>query len=302
MTVATEIAALLDAYEIGSDDLRRIRAFGALVRPRLAEYVTLFYGWLAGQPEFEVHFADRHRLERVQRLQTDYWADFFEATVDDRYFARRDHIGEAHARIGLPLPVYFAAMNKSLIILTERLYDGGLDAWEYAESVRAIVKLIHLDTAIIVETYSRLTSKKIADQSQALMEMSTPVTLIWEGILMLPVVGLIDSRRAQDIRTAMLSKIAETRSRVFILDISGVAVVDTAVADHLIKITKSTKLMGCDCTVSGVSPSIAETMVDLGIDVGDVRTTSTLRDALEDAFVRLGVDLHQRHAAAPRGE
>jgi rsbT co-antagonist protein RsbR len=79
-----------------------------------------------------------------------------------------------------------------------------------------------------------------------------------------------------------------------------VAVVDTAVANHLIKMTKATKLMGCDCTVSGLSPAIAETMVDLGIDVGDVRTTSTLRDALEDAFSRLGVDLH-KHLATPAG-
>jgi rsbT co-antagonist protein RsbR len=301
MPESAEVASLLSAYEIGPNDLERIRAFGELVQPRLGEYVDLFYGWLASQPEFQVHFADAHRLARVQRLQMDYWHDFFKADVDDRYLERRTHLGEAHARIGLPLPVYFAAMNKSLIILTERLYDGSLDAATYAEAVRAVAKLVHFDTAIVVETYSRMTSKKIADQSQALMEMSTPVTVIWEGILMLPVVGLIDSRRAQDIRTAMLSKIAETRSRVFILDISGVAVVDTAVANHLIKMTKATKMMGCDCTVSGLSPAIAETIVDLGIDVGDIRTTSTLRDALEDAFSRLGVDLHRRHAAPAGG-
>ena len=301
MPKAGDITALLAAYEIGSGDLERIRAFGELVRPRLSEYVDEFYAWLGTQPEFQVHFADAHRLERVQRLQMDYWSDFFAATVDDTYLARRTHVGEAHARIGLPLPVYFVAMNKSLIILTERLYDDSLDTEAYADVVRSVTKLMHLDTAIVVETYSRITSAKIADQSQALMEMSTPVTMIWEGILMLPVVGLIDSRRAQDIRGAMLSKIAETRSRVFILDISGVAVVDTAVANHLIKMTKATKLMGCDCTVSGLSPAIAETMVDLGIDVGDIRTTSTLRDALEDAFIRLGVDLHQRPVALQLG-
>jgi len=108
---------------------------------------------------------------------------------------------------------------------------------------------------------------------------------------MLPVVGIIDSRRAQDIMAAMLAKIAETRSRVIILDISGVAVVDTAVANHLIKITKATRLMGCECTISGVSPAIAQTIVELGIDVGDVKTTATLQDSLVDAFKRTGTVL-----------
>jgi rsbT co-antagonist protein RsbR len=109
--------------------------------------------------------------------------------------------------------------------------------------------------------------------------------------VVLPVVGIIDSRRAQDIMAAMLAKIAETRSRVIILDISGVAVVDTAVANHLIKITKATRLMGCECTISGVSPAIAQTIVELGIDVGDVKTTATLQDSLVDAFKRTGTVL-----------
>jgi rsbT co-antagonist protein RsbR len=116
------------------------------------------------------------------------------------------------------------------------------------------------------------------------MEMSTPVTQIWEGILLLPLVGLIDSKRAQDIMNASLAKIAETQARSFILDISGVGVVDTAVANHLIKVTKATRLMGCECAISGVSPAIAQTIVELGIDVGEVKTTANMRDALSAAF------------------
>ncbi len=108
---------------------------------------------------------------------------------------------------------------------------------------------------------------------------------------MLPVVGIIDSQRAQDMMNVMLSRIAETQSKAIILDISGVAVVDTAVANHLIKITKATKLMGCACTISGVSPAIAQTVVELGIDVGEVQTTATLRDALEAAFRDVGATI-----------
>ena len=136
----------------------------------------------------------------------------------------------------------------------------------------------------------KITEAKIDAQHRAMMEMSTPVTAIWNDILLLPIVGFIDSQRAQDVMSAILSKIDETRARVFIMDISGVAVVDTAVANHLIKITKATRLMGCECMISGVSPAIAQTIVDLGIETGDVRTTATLRDALHAAFA-----IHRHH-------
>ena len=144
---------------------------------------------------------------------------------------------------------------------------------------------------IIIQSYEQLSNETIAAQSKALMEMSTPVTQIWNGILLLPVVGIIDSKRAQDIMNATLKKISETQARSFILDISGVAVVDTAVANHLIKITKATRLMGCESTISGVSPAIAQTIVDLGIDVGKIKTTANMKAALAGAFEKLGMEI-----------
>ena len=119
------------------------------------------------------------------------------------------------------------------------------------------------------------------------------MTAIWQGILLLPIVGIIDSGRAQDIMNAMLTAISETQSRVIIMDISGVAVVDTQVANHMIQITKATRLMGCESTISGLSPSIAETIVQLGIDVGKVKTTATLKDALSSAFRRIGMAIRE---------
>jgi rsbT co-antagonist protein RsbR len=285
---------LLKLYEITPEDLESIRAFGKLVTPRLDEYVDGFYGWMRTLPEFHEYFSDPHKLTQVQKLQVEYWRDFFRAIVDDGYLERRRVVGEVHARIGLPLPTYFAAMNLSLKLLTETMYDGSLPHMEYVNAVRAMIKLLHLDTAIVVETFSIRTNRVIAEQSQTLLAMSTPVTAIWDGILMLPVVGIIDSKRAQDIMNAMLSMIKEAKAKVFILDISGVAVVDTAVANHLIKITKATKLMGCECTISGVSPAIAQTVVELGIEVGNVSTTANLRDALTYAFRKTGLEIRRQ--------
>jgi rsbT co-antagonist protein RsbR len=282
---------LTDLYGLSAKDLRLVEEFGRIIAPRMDDYIREFYAWMMTQPEFEFYFSDADRLAHVQRLQLDYWRSFFSGRVDDVYVATRREVGEAHARIGLCLATYFAAMNQSLRLLTETLYGGELPPDQYASAIRAVTKLLHLDTAVVVETYMARTNRIIAEQHEALMEMSTPVTEIWTDVLMLPVVGVVDSKRAQDIMTAVLTKIAESHSRFMILDISGVAIMDTAVADHLLRITRATRLMGCVCMISGVSPPIAQTIVSLGIDIGNIRSTATLKDALGLAFAETGVRL-----------
>jgi rsbT co-antagonist protein RsbR len=132
---------------------------------------------------------------------------------------------------------------------------------------------------------------KLQEQSRTILEISTPAIKLWDRIIVLPVVGVIDSLRAQQMMEAMLNKIMQTSSKVIILDIQGVMAVDTAVANHLIKITKATKLMGCRCIISGISPAVSQALVQLGIELGDVVTNSTLQDALADAFHMLNLEV-----------
>ncbi len=136
--------------------------------------------------------------------------------------------------------------------------------------------------------------KKLKEQSQTIMEISTPAIKLWERVVILPVVGVVDSLRAQQMMNTMLAKIMETSAKVIILDIQGVAAVDTAVANHLIKIAKATKLMGCRCIISGISPAVAETLVQLGIELGEIATNSTLQDALSDAFTLMGLEVRSK--------
>lgn len=282
---------LRELYHVTEEDLELLLEYAKIVLPKLDDFIEQFYDWMKTQPEFELYFSDPVTLERVQKQQRHYWHDFFAAEIDESYVHKRKSIGASHARVGLSLPTYVSGMYRSLRIWTDVLYDHSLSLERYARSLKAITKLIMLDTAVVVDTYMRQTHYVIAEQHDSLMQMSTPVTEVWNDILMLPIVGIIDSKRAQDIMTAVLHKIADTHSRSLILDISGVAVVDTAVANHLIKITKATRLMGCTCTISGVSPAIAQTIVELGINVGDIRTTATLKDALRDAFGDMKVAL-----------
>ena len=281
----------IELYKITKDDIGAIRKFGKSVVPNMENHIEAFYVWLRQQPEYEQFFHDEKMRNRVIGMQNAYWKALFEAKLDEAYMRDRRSVGEIHARIGLPLPVYFAAMNTMLELFSSALDESKIAAEDRAKTYRSLTKLIQMDTSIVVETYSQITSETISRQSRSLIAMSTPVTAIWEGVLLLPIVGVVDSQRAQGIMNAMLSKIADTSSKVAILDIAGVAVVDTAVANHLIKITKATKLMGCNCTISGVSPAIAQTIVELGIDVGDVQTMATLRDALGNAFRVIGVSL-----------
>ena len=285
----SRLTTLLKLYSISDDEIEKIHSYGNIVMPKLDEFVKLFYDWLKTQPEFEEFFPDEETLAHVQKMSRGYWKDFFRHDLDGDYLKKRDKIGETHARIGLPLTIYFAAMHRSLKLFTEDLYDDSLSLEDYLAAMRAVTKLVHLDTGLVVETYSRITNEVMMAQSRTLMEMSTPVTQIWQGVLFLPIVGIVDSKRAQEIMNATLTKISQTQSRAFIMDISGVAVVDTAVANYLIKVTNATRLMGCESTISGLSPAIAQTIVELGIDVGKVKTTATMQDALMDAFKRLGL-------------
>jgi rsbT co-antagonist protein RsbR len=133
--------------------------------------------------------------------------------------------------------------------------------------------------------------KRLEEQSNTIRKISTPAIELWDRVLIIPVLGVIDSMRAQQMTDTMLHKIKETSSKVIILDIEGVAAVDTAVANHLIKITKATRLMGCQCIISGISPAVANTIVQLGIDMGDIKTNSTLREALVDSFAMLNLEV-----------
>ncbi len=128
----------------------------------------------------------------------------------------------------------------------------------------------------------------IARQQEEMLELSTPVVKLWDGILALPLIGTLDSARTQVVMESLLSAIIETNSQVAIIDITGVPTVDTLVAQHLIKTITAARLMGADCYLSGIRPAIAQTIVHLGIDLIDVQTKAKLSDAFALALHRMG--------------
>jgi rsbT co-antagonist protein RsbR len=138
------------------------------------------------------------------------------------------------------------------------------------------------------EVYQQIRDDVIRRQQQELLELSTPVVDLWEGILALPLIGTLDSARTQVVMETLLQRIVETGSSLAIIDITGVPTVDTLVAQHLLKTVAAARLMGADCIISGIRPQIAQTIVHLGVDLGGVTTKATLADAFALALRRTG--------------
>jgi rsbT co-antagonist protein RsbR len=139
-----------------------------------------------------------------------------------------------------------------------------------------------------VQEYQKTREHVIVRQQQELLELSTPVVKMWEGVLALPMIGTLDSSRAQVVMESLLQAIVDTGSQIAIIDITGVPTVDTLVAQHLLKTVTAIRLMGADCVISGVRPQIAQTIVQLGVDLQGVTTKATLADALGVALKRSG--------------
>ncbi len=149
------------------------------------------------------------------------------------------------------------------------------------------------------EEFQRQLQDKIRRQQDELLELSTPVVELWQGVLALPLIGTLDSARTQVVLESLLEKIVETRADVAILDITGVPTVDTMVAQHLLKAVTAARLMGTSCIISGIRPSIAQTMVQLGVNLRDVTTKATLADAFAVALTRRGLRIDpDRHDTA----
>jgi rsbT co-antagonist protein RsbR len=147
------------------------------------------------------------------------------------------------------------------------------------------------------EVYQRGREKVIIRQQQELVELSTPVVTLWEGVLALPVIGTLDSARTQVVMENLLQRIVETGAAIAIIDITGVPTVDTLTAQHLLKTVAAARLMGADCIISGIRPQIAQTIVHLGVDLGAVVTKATIADAFSIALRRLGLAVTKVGAA-----
>jgi len=164
----------------------------------------------------------------------------------------------------------------------------GKDAQKLAEGIWSTTQLIDGLGLYTVSAFQQSREEIILRQQEEMLELSTPVVKLWEGVLALPMIGTLDSARTQVVMESLLQRIVETGSEIAIIDITGVPTVDTLVAQHLLKTVTAIRLMGADAIISGIRPQIAQTIVHLGIDLQGITTKATLADALTLAMKRSG--------------
>jgi rsbT co-antagonist protein RsbR len=173
-------------------------------------------------------------------------------------------------------------------LFTQIARELSADAARVADTTWAATELLDRLALLSMEFYLRSREEVIQRQQDEMLELSTPVVELWEGILALPMIGTLDSSRTQVVMETLLQRIVETGAEIAIIDITGVPTVDTLTAQHLLKTVTAARLMGAECIISGIRPQIAQTIVHLGVDLGDVVTKATLGDAFRVALQRSG--------------
>ncbi len=276
-----------DKYFVSAEDLVNIQKAGEIMVMEIQDVFEEFHKWLEQSSEFNEYFTEE-ALEEIKASHWKHWSAFFQGNIDEDYINGRKESGKMYASIGLPLELYYSSLIAFYNYFEQAFIQLEINSFA---TISSFNRIANMDTAIAMNAYNEMVNKTIKDQNDALMEMSTPITQLWNGILLLPLVGIIDSKRAQNIMTTMLQKIIDSQSKAFILDISGIAMLDTAVANYLIKITKATQLMGCRCIISGISGAVAQTIVELGIAIEEVETTGTMQDALDKALTITGAKI-----------
>jgi rsbT co-antagonist protein RsbR len=271
--------------QFGPEDEERLRKLGPVSENYAEAVIESFYQHLLSFDEMKAFFPDGALLARVKARQKAYFLRLTQGNYDLDYVEERLRIGAIHEHIDLPVHFYLSMYNVYLHEVWKHLFE--IDP-EHPDEIMAtffsLMKLTFLDISLAIDTYIDSRERTIkALQQEVIQELSTPVLPFREGMLLLPIIGQIDSQRARQLTEHLLQAIRAYRAKVIVIDITGVATVDSRVANHLVQTVDAARLMGAKVVISGISPEIALTMVTLGIDLGPVDTVGDLRTAIEHA-------------------
>ncbi len=260
----------------------------ALLGALQEEEPKIIEAWLAGLPQLDA--GTRRMLQSAATALVQRLRDILQAGGDAARFETgsewgglRDHLAEfssalaAQGQSAEKTSMFVLALKRPLFpMLQERLAD---DPQALASTLLELSTLVDLLAQHTANTFQAAREQIIRRQQEELLELSTPVIKLWQGVLAVPMIGTLDSNRTQLVMESLLQRIVETGSELAIIDITGVPTVDTLVAQHLMKTVAAIRLMGAECIISGIRPQIAQTIVHLGIDLQGIVTKATLADA-----------------------
>jgi len=279
----------LDFFELKEEDFERLRGLQSFAERWTHEITEGLYELIMGHPDSRTFFPDEATLARVKRMQNAYFLRLFSGNYDLDYVRDRLRVGAAHERIGMPPKSYLGAYNRYLALIHARLLDHFKGSEnEAAVALTSIRKIIFFDMALAIDTYIAAYLETMTRHQAAIRELSTPVIKVHDRILLLPIVGTVDTQRANQIMETVLVQVVEQQARVMIIDIAGVPVVDTKVADHILQTTAAVQLLGAQTILTGISASVARTVIQLGVEITQVHTRSKLSEGIEVALSIVG--------------
>lgn len=277
-----ELASRRAFFEISDEDLQLLAKVRPIAERQSTEVVDALYQLILGHAESRAFFTDDAAIRRVKKMQHDYFIGLFDGRCDLAYVENRLRVGAAHERIGLAPKWYIGAYGRYLRLIFERMFaELGAEA---NAAVKSVTKLVLFDMSLAIDTYIAANIDTVARHQAAIRELSTPVIRVYHRVLLLPLVGTVDSHRAEQIMEILLMRVVEEQARAVIVDIAGVPLVDTMVADHLLKTTEAVRLLGAETILTGISAQIARTIVQLGVDISTMHTRSRLADGIELAL------------------
>jgi rsbT co-antagonist protein RsbR len=284
-----EVTRRKEFLEFNKDDVAALKGLNEVAQRYADPVIEDLYRHFLSFDETRAFFRDTKVLERVKRLQKEYFLRLTAGEYGPDYVANRLKIGTVHERINLAPKWYLGAYNFYLRTVLSRLHESlGGDPTRFLAAFLSLMKVVFLDIGLAVDTYIDARENTMRKQQEAIRELSTPVLQIRDRLLLIPIIGVIDSQRAQLITESLLRAIRSNRARVVVMDVTGVATIDSKVANHLLQTVTAARLMGATVIVTGLSSEVAQSLATLGIDLDKLNTVGDLQGGIEEAERLIG--------------
>ena len=283
------------AVGLGPDDLPRIAALKDLVTQHAEEYTATFFNHLGSLEESKSLLSNRDFMEKARRMKHEHLIALVSGKYGVDYAEQRIKLAALYSKVGLDLRVFLGAyhalvrhIGATAMKQFERAPNDGFD------NFMSLKKVAFFDIGVIVDVIVFERERVIRQQQEAIRELSTPVLQVRERMLLLPIIGVIDTHRARMVTENLLRSIRTNRAKVVVVDVTGVATIDSKVANHLLQTISAARLMGAAAIVTGLSSDVAQSLVALGIELDRINTVGDLQGGLEEAERLLGYELVQK--------
>lgn len=275
-------------------DLARISAIRGIVNDHVDEYTASFFEYMSTLEEGRALTTSRALLERARDLKRKHLLEMVSGEYGLGYVEHRLELGFVYASVGLSVGTFVGAFRHLLHtigISVAASFEGA--PREGFDDFLSLEKVAFFDLGVIVDVMAYDRERTIRQQQEAIRELSTPVLQVRDRLLLLPIIGVIDTQRARLITDALLHAIRANRAKVVVMDVTGVATIDSKVANHILQTVTAAKLMGARVIVTGLSSDVAQSLAALGIELSKLTTVGDLQGGLEEAEQVLGYRLSQ---------